>query len=367
MADKVMTAEEIAEVVRQSPLGLSYDASSLFSDATWSQRLVSSTWAAHTHTYRTFGASPRLYYCADVPESGKTTHMDVTAAMSHKPLNVAYASQASFYSYLDQNPDSTCAFDEIDKKFGATGRNTSNNIFAAVVNAGYRRNGQTMVMRGGKSVIMKIYAPVAMAGIGTLPGDTLTRCIPIKLEKGYPAEEYDPAYHDPGLNGIGAQMEEWLQRGRSQDFLRSQPRTAPIKYGSARWRQITGPLFAIAALAGISDIFHLAVKEVFTGIQENPPTPLYMRFIRDLRDIWPEGEKILTSREVVAGLRTHPRQRWQTLDSGRLGELTVASYMRENGVETRVSQGKRGYMQKDVFSETIPLKYTIPDAEDEGD
>jgi hypothetical protein len=336
--------------IEDTPLGTPFSALSLFSGATRAQRIIMTTWAAHTYVYREFPATPRLDFCGDEPNIGKSVNMQVTLALSHAPLLTGYASQASVYSWLDEHPDTTFGFDEVDKVFGTTGRKTSRSILAAIINDGYTSQGQVMVMRNGHSVLMPVFVPIAMAGIGSLPADTMTRAIMIHLHRSMPGEVWVPELHKDGLEFIGAQIKSWLDSKDARTYLNGCPNMADIDSPDPRLRLIYAPLAAIATYAGFHDEFCAAVAEIQTGIVETPPTPLHTLALNDLRETWPTEQVMVTGDDAIALLRSHDVGRWHGLTPGRVGDLALAGMLREDGIETRTSNGLRGYRREDVFA-----------------
>ena len=336
--------------ITDTALGSAYEAVSLFSGATEAQRVIMTLWSAHTYVYRHFAATPRLSFCADEPGTGKTVNMDVTVAMSHNPLVVGYSSQASVYGWLDEHPTTTFGLDEIDKAFGSNGRKTSRAILAAVVNDGYTPKGRVMVTRGGHSVLMPVFCPVATAGLGRLPADTLTRAITIHLHKATPESVYVPELHDDDLAFIGSEVKDWTTTESSVEYLMGQPNLSDNVDGDPRFKLITAPLAAIASLAGCHDLFLASIREIASGISAKPPSALHDLLLSDLRDVWPDAEAIVTGATLIGLLREHDAGRWAKLEPGRLGEIALAGIMRQAGIPSRTSNGTRGYRREDVFA-----------------
>lgn len=337
--------------IRDTQLGTAFGAVSLFSGATEAQRVIMTLWSAHTYTYRLFAATPRIDFAADEPGAGKTVNMQVTTALSQNPLVTGYASQASVYSYLDEHPNTTLGLDEVDKIFGTTGRRTSRDILRAVINDGYTSKGTVMVMRKGKAVLMPVFCPVAMAGLGSLPVDTGQRAIIIHLRVKMPSEVYVPELNEETLSFIGGQVREWVTSKESNAFLREAPKMAEGVDGSPRERLIYAPLAAIARLAGIEDQFVASVQEIQKGIIEAPPTPVHELMLSDLRQAWPaDAPDIANAYDIIKWLGARNPGRWGRLTTDRLGQVSLAGMFKDAGIGSRTSNGVRGYRREDVFA-----------------
>ena len=334
--------------ISDTPLGTAYDVTGQFVSATEAQRTVAAVWAAGTWIYRNFAVYPRIYFTAEEPQSGKSTFMDIVTMMSANHLSVGYSSQASVYSYLDEHPDTTLGLDEADQIFGATGRKTSRSVLLAVLNDGYSARGRVLVVRGGKAVQMPVYCPIALSGIGTLPDALLSRCAVIHLEKAAPEMQYIPELYAGDLEGIGKDLGDWLKTSEAQKAIRQAPFMADVD-GDPRFRQIMAPLFAIAEYAGCGDEFLQAVHEMQTGIAAKPKRTRAQWLIHDLRECWPDGATQLTGEQVISVLKDHDSRRWDKISATRIGEMTVADMLRSEGIESKASNGKRGYRVADVF------------------
>jgi len=344
--------------MENTPLGTARDAIAGYSASTDAQRLLMALWAAHTHVYRLFGVSPRLSFSGEAG-SGKTTTMEIVVAMSSNPLqNVVYISQAALYSYLDENPDTTIGMDEMDLAFGETGRTTTRGIMQAVLDGGYRANTYTIVMRGNKPVKMNIFAPVALAGIGVLPHALAQRSVRIKLERQQPDNIYMPETDEGLLAEIGQDLRSWLQTTRFLRFVSEQPRLADVD-GDPRQRAILAPLQTIAAYAGAKSLFQEAWSEIRSELKDDPDELESELIIPDVLSVWPDtGTAMMSGPEILDALSRAQEPRWRYLWQSSVGPRMLAGLLRQNGVESRVSGGKRGYLLSDIAHTTEETEVT---------
>lgn len=340
-----------------TPLALPYDYHGQFLRLSRAQQVLNTLWAAHTHVFRAKSVSPRAYYTADVPGAGKTTAMEVTLALSANPLATSYASQAAVHTWLDEHPDTTLGLDEADMMWGTTGRSKGRNILTAIVNAGYTSLGSALVVRNSSAVKIPVYCPVALAGIGALPGPLMSRSLVIKLTKALPAETWLPELYMADLSAAALDMARWLRSEDSQDQLAKAEPLADVP-GDPRFRQIMAPLAAIADLAGAGELFRKSVSELVSGIESSPPTPTYELLLADLREVWPAGRTLLSGYEAIRALRAHPERRWDGMSVTRIGEMRLAALLREAGIETKVSNAVRGYLASDVMLQSVATDNT---------
>jgi len=334
--------------IDNSPLATAYGMTSLFVDTSESQKLLMTLWAAHTHIYRDFVASPRLSFVADGPGTGKSVAMSVALSMSNEPLAIGYASQASVYSWLEEHPNTTLGLDEIDKVFGVMGRKTSRAVLAAVVNDGYSASGKVMVMRGGRPVLMPIYSPVATAGIGQLPEDTRTRALEIRLTRGAPSELFVPELHSGMMADVGTELWRYLRTREVRKALSVAPNVADGVEGSPRLRLILAPLAAIADAAGLGELFRASVVEWQSGEADIPVRPTHEILAADVAALLSDAP--LTAGQLAEVL-ADTTETWSSLPPGRVGADYVASLLRQAGVLPIRSGSRYGYTSECVNSE----------------
>lgn len=338
--------------ITDSPLGIGYGILGSFCSATDAQKLVSAVWSAGTHTFRTFPVFPRLHVSAEERGTGKTTFMDIVVTMGNEPLVIGHNTQGSVHTWLDEHPDTTLGLDEIDKVFGTTGRRLSQNAtLISVLNNGNSKRGKVMMVRGGKSVLVPTYSPIAMAGIGRLPDDLGSRAIVIALQKAIPELQYIPEVYEDDLRLSADLTREWLLTSKSQDALKSAPAFADGITGEPRYIQIMSPLAAIADLAGVGDEFRTALVELRTGINAKPVRSRAELAYDDLGEVWPGDQAILPADDAIALLNAHSSHRWEGMSQTRIGQMMLASLLGELGIETTTSNGTRGYRVEDFKGE----------------
>lgn len=133
------------------------------------QRVADALWDAHTYVLDTFDVTPRLAVTSPGRRTGKTRKLEVLIL---NPIMTSSMSPSVLFRMVDAGP-ATVLFDEVDAVFG---RREGNEDLRALMNVGFGRGGQVHRTEAeGRKFVPKafnVFAPVALAAIGTLP-DTL--------------------------------------------------------------------------------------------------------------------------------------------------------------------------------------------------
>ena len=269
-----------------------------FTVMTAGQRVLCTLFAASTHCFQEWDATPRLYFCSERPGSGKTAAARVVLGMSINPLSASYISAAALYGSIDDAGGQITVFvDEADQVFGKTGRATSaRGVLLQILNAGYLKGSNAVVSRGGKAVRMPIFSPVIMAGMGRLPEALQSRAVAIPMLPAVPKSAYLESRHDALLRIAGDQCAVWLGEKATRLALLQAPDLAPVD-GSPRFQQVLAPLNAIALAAGWQSEFLAAVTE----LQDNHSKSAVDQsqdMVDALSECWPDDALILSGPKV---------------------------------------------------------------------
>jgi hypothetical protein len=141
---------------------------------------VCALWCMHSHVYRQFMHTPRLIFSAALRDCGKTTALDVNGGFVPHPKMSDHMTAATFFRAADRCADfgGTLLLDEVDNLGLLT-----NPVFRAALNSGYRRGGTIDRTIRGQLVSFKTFAPLVLAGIGTVPLPLARRSIVILLQR----------------------------------------------------------------------------------------------------------------------------------------------------------------------------------------
>jgi hypothetical protein len=341
--------------IRETPLEPAYTQISSFTDSTEAVRVLGTLWPVGTWIYRAFGVYPRLFLTSEEPESGKTTALQVVTDLSQKGISLAQPTERWTALWIEENPTSTIGIDEVDKIYR---RPDSRPTLTGLINQGYKSTGRTGAQRDNRAVLLPVYCPVVMSGIGNpLPPDLFTRCITLVMTPGIPELQYRPdtKRHDLMMHSIGEAIGELLNtesaRKALSEIAETHDELAPIP-GSTRTREITFPLFAIATLLGMRDQFLKAWRDNSARIDAEPVRPTWEMLRDDIREMWPEEATRLSASEIINLLASHPSQRWgRSLPNDAAGAKLLASALGQVGISTTAGHGERGYSRRAVFAD----------------
>jgi putative DNA primase/helicase len=201
-------------------------------------------WIAHTHTFKSFLHTPRLNIQSPEKRCGKTTLRDVLATLVPKPLPTENLSTAVLFRVVDKYQPTLLA-DECDSWIH------DNEDLRGLLNAGHKRGGQALRCVGDdfEPRAFNVFAPVVLAGIGSLPGTLHDRSIVIRLERAKAREirERFDCRHTDRERELCRKLARWCFNNRAA-FESCDPKVPDGAFNrlADNWR----PLFAIAEIAG---------------------------------------------------------------------------------------------------------------------
>lgn len=142
------------------------------------ERMAVALWILHSYVFDRFPITPRLALLSPVRGCGKTTLLVLLELLVASGFRTDNVTAAAIYHHLDHNPYITLLVDEGDNLdlFGNAG-------LRAVFNAGHRRGGSIDRFVGGWPRKFHVFAPLALAAIGTLPLPLFHRAIPINMQR----------------------------------------------------------------------------------------------------------------------------------------------------------------------------------------
>jgi 5S rRNA maturation endonuclease (ribonuclease M5) len=203
-------------------------------------------WCAHTHLFKLFQKSPRLYISAPTEECGKSTLLNCCSLFGARAKRTDNMTTAVMFRLVAGHSPTILA-DECDKWL------FSNLDLVGLVQSGAEKGGTVMRCEGDSNDLREFgcYAPVALAAIGKLPSQLHSRSIIIQLERAQYEEikkcallDFEHVEYETELN---RKLARWTSdnRGRIASCAPNLPKHLFNRIAD-NWR----PLFKIAEVAG---------------------------------------------------------------------------------------------------------------------
>jgi len=272
----------------------------------------------HTYVFDAFNHSPRLLITSPAPRCGKSTLLELLRATCSRPLLAANTSAAAVFRVVEAAAPSLL-IDEADSFL------TACEELRGILNAGFESTGRVLRVEEAQRELrpraFRCFAPVALAGIGRMPGTLEDRSIPIVLQRAE-AESRSrltklraPGARD-ALASLARQCARWA--ADSRDCLPLAP-DVPSALND-RQADISVPLLSIADLAGGDwpDRVRRALLTLFGSDRDRSTIDLGSQLLADCYAVFTEtGSGRITSSELasrLAGIETSP---WGEIASGR--------------------------------------------------
>lgn len=292
-------------------------------------------WTLHTHCFEVFDFTPRLQFKAPTKNAGKSTAMALLKGVVPKPLETESISQAFLYRAIELARP-TVLMDEADTYL------RDDDDLRAMVNAGVKPGAQAGRCVGDNQEprLFACHAPMALAGIGSLPGTIEDRAIKILMRRRRRNETIEPiddATHATAER-LRAEAARWARDHASKLRAARPDMGGLINRAADRWRA----LYAIADLAGGEWPQRArAAQAAIRGADDDDADSLGERLLADLRDVFndwtaeqvragakPEDATEIESEEIVKRLIAMEGRPWADMPGRRGGPLTKARLAR---------------------------------------
>ena len=274
---------------------------------------VLALWAVHAHAFEAFYYTPRLAITAPEKQCGKTVVLDVLECLTPRAIRTENLTTAVLFRIVDAHQP-VLLIDEFD-----TFLKNSDELRGAV-NAGHRRGGVMLRCEGDENEVraFKTFAPVALAGIGKLPGTIADRSIPITMRRALPDETVRPFRGDRAHQEreLCRQAARWADDNRVT-LEHHEPEVPGWMFNrqADNWR----PLLTIADIAGGDWPEHArAVAARICGSADDE-TSIRVQLLKDIGDLFKKhGTDQLSSETIVSDLGDMEDRLWP--EWGRTGK-----------------------------------------------
>ena len=308
-------------------------------------------WIAFCYSIPQFDHAPRLCFWSPEKRCGKSLALEVVSHLLPNPLMTSSISSASLFRILDRDNSKVILIDESDTVFGRNGDKEKAEALRQLLNASFKR---------GQSVIrceppkyepreFKIFAPIALAGIGTsaIPETVADRALMIEMRRMLPNEqilEFESDEVEKYFFPIKEKLQNFATENESR-YRELRPEL-PRESLNPRARDLWKPLYKVAECAGDEWIKKALLASVALSSGESDPeeASLSLRLLSEIREVFTEDQ--ITTRDLLERLRELEESPWAYLE--RFNPSVLAHLLKNYGIKPKpFSGGKvRGYYRK---------------------
>lgn len=324
-------------------------------------------WIASAHCFQSFQHLPRLNVTAATRGCGKTLLLDVIGTMMPRSLRFENMTQAVLFRIIEKEKPSLL-IDECDRHL------RENNELIGLLNAGFTYGGLVPRCEGDKNEVRlyRVFAPVALSGIGDLPGTLHDRSIVIRMERATPNEinrRFD-SRHVERETELKRKLMRWC--ADNKPALEAADPAMPSAFN--RVADVWRPLFAIAAVA-VTEWPH-RVSIAFNKIQrpDADAEPIEVQCLQDVAAAMDgAGVESMPTHALVERLVLLDERPWQTYNQGKpISPRQLAKLLRGFKIRpTKLSgdedttAGTRGY-KRETFNNALTRYPPPPPPSEEG-
>lgn len=308
-------------------------------------------WIAFCYSIPQFDYAPRLCFWSPEKRCGKSLALEVVSHLLPNPLMTSSISSASLFRILDRDNSKVILIDESDTVFGRNGDKEKAEALRQLLNASFKR---------GQSVIrceppkyepreFKIFAPIALAGIGTsaIPETVADRALMIEMRRMLPNEqilEFESDEVEKYFFPIKEKLQNFATENESR-YRELRPEL-PRESLNPRARDLWKPLYKVAECGGDEWIKKALLASVALSSGESDPeeASLSLRLLSDTREVFTEDQ--ITTRDLIERLRGLEESPWAYLE--RFNPSILAHLLKNYSIRPKpFSGGKvRGYYRK---------------------
>jgi hypothetical protein len=275
-------------------------------------------WIAHTWVHDRFQHSPRLSVTSPVRRCGKSTLMDVLSETCRRSLKADSISASGVFRTVEALRPLALLVDEADTFL------RDNEELRGVLNSGFEASGQVIrvveVKDQWQPIRFATFAPVALAGIGKLPGTLEDRALPVVLVRKTRAErvvKLRARGARAALHELARKLARW-----AADRARHLPTDPPVPDALGdREGDVVVPLLAVADDAGgawpaCARAALLAVFGHRAATEGNAETGVLL--LADIRALFLGTSALqMSSADIVAGLVAMEDRPWPEWRNGK--------------------------------------------------
>jgi hypothetical protein len=160
-----------------TPAGTVYGMLQKYHVLTEHEYVAVALWVIHTHVYEQYMETPRLLLRSPVPGCGKTRLLNVISRLAVRPERHDSITAAAIY-YIVSKTKRTLLLDEFDNQEIKT-----KGALRSILNAGHNRGGKATRVVAGRPEKFDVFAPIALASIGSLWPALMSRSVVIDMQR----------------------------------------------------------------------------------------------------------------------------------------------------------------------------------------
>lgn len=317
-------------------------------------KVAHTVWVAHTHLMHVWDTTPRIAFLSTEPGSGKSRALEVTEVLTPHPLLAVSATPAYLIRRIaDEEALPTILFDEVDTIWGS--KAPGNEELRALLNSGYRRGasaGRCVVK--GKEIVAEdfpTFAPVALAGLGSLPDTILTRSVIVRMRRRSPTERVAPyrqRINGPEGERIRERLSRWARAVAESVEFPELPEGI-----EDRDADVWEPLIAVADAAGDEwpDLVRVAAVALVAESKEGGGASLGIRLLHDVRKAFGDADAMGTEALLFA-LHEMDDSPWADLKGKPLDSRGLSWRLKQYGIKPRTVRiglaTPKGYRREDL-------------------
>ena len=287
---------------------------------------VMALWTVHSHAFEVFDFTPRLQFKAPTKGAGKSTALQLLSYVVRRPLETETISPAFLYRAIEL-AQPTALMDESDTYL------RDSDDLRGVVNAGVKPGAQAgrCVGETQEPRMFNCHAPIALAGIGSLPGTIEDRALRVMMKRRTRQEAIRPVDNLTRRLGEGLcrKAARWAKDHR-EELRAARPDMKPLFNRAAdRWRA----LYAIAEVAG--DDWPARARDAMkalTAAADDDADSLDEQLLADIKVTFDEALPAteLSTHQLVQRLVERQDRPWPEMGRNRQ-PLTAARFTRMVG------------------------------------
>ncbi|MFY9770242.1 MAG: DUF3631 domain-containing protein [Xanthobacteraceae bacterium] len=303
-------------------------------------RAAHTLWLCHTHLMQCWETTPRLAFLSPEPASGKTRCLEISELLVPSPILAVNVTPAYLVRKIASEEGVTILFDEVDTVFnhGSSTKEGTEDV-RALLNGGYRRSAVVgrCYMSGSIAMTEELssFAPVALAGLGTLPDTIKSRSILIRMQRRAPDERVTPyrrRYHAGEGQQLCGNLAAWAAAVADRITIPDMPDEVADRDADC-WEA----LVAIADAAGghWPDTARCCAVALVALLREEGEERLGVRLLADMRTVLADDEQAATS-AILDKLHKLDESPWLDVRGKELNDRGLAVRLRPYGIKPRV-------------------------------